>query len=193
MLILSAFTFLIAYFQKMDGEQRTLMENFRVSLKKSHDENAITSYGTLNDKIVHDGSVPAKEKVLVSASGYTHWAVPQIEKGTPQEQLDSSDYGYVYSHEDTENDPLRKYYYYAYGDSQREHELSPDSDVSRVDRDYTSTFQRTVSQNYGNNEPPDINGTSNETMQYNLIGASTISQSRNTTATFKKKSVGGAQ
>lgn len=78
-LILIVFSLLVGYIQRLNDEQYTLMANFRQALKKAHDENAIVSYTTLEDRRHVDINVPlAGNRTNLSASNYVHWAVPNV-------------------------------------------------------------------------------------------------------------------
>ena len=75
--ILIVFSLLIGYIQRLNDEQYVLMSNFRQALKKAHDENAIVSYTTLEDRRHIDINAPlAGKRTSISASNYVHWAVP---------------------------------------------------------------------------------------------------------------------
>ena len=76
-LILIVFSLLIGYIQRLNDDQYVLMSNFRNTLKKAHDDNAIVSYTTLEDRRHVDTNSPLQGKrVSLSSSNYVHWAVP---------------------------------------------------------------------------------------------------------------------
>ncbi len=80
-LILIVFSLVIGYIQRLNDDQYLLMSNFRSALKKAHDENAIVSYTTLEDRRHVDTNSPLQGKrVNMSSSNYVHWAVPRTEK-----------------------------------------------------------------------------------------------------------------
>ena len=80
-LILIVFSLVIGYIQRLNDDQYLLMNNFRSALKKAHDENAIVSYTTLEDRRYVDTNSPLQGKrVNMSSSNYVHWAVPRTEK-----------------------------------------------------------------------------------------------------------------
>jgi len=76
-LILIVFSLLIGYIQRLNDDQYVLMNNFRNALKKAHDENAIVSYTTIEDRRHIDTNNPLLGKrTNISASSYVHWSVP---------------------------------------------------------------------------------------------------------------------
>lgn len=78
-LILIVFSLLIGYIQRLNDKQYVLMNNFRQALKKAHDENAIVSYTTFEDRRHVDTNTPLMGKrANLSASNYVHWAVPYV-------------------------------------------------------------------------------------------------------------------
>jgi len=76
-IILVVFGTIVAYTQRLNDRQYTLMENFRTALKKAHDENAAISYTTLEDRFnVNIHSPFEKSRSTPSASSQVYWAVP---------------------------------------------------------------------------------------------------------------------
>ncbi|MBP7087751.1 MAG: hypothetical protein KBB01_00485 [Candidatus Omnitrophica bacterium] len=180
--ILIAFGFLVTFIQKMNSEQYTLMENFRRSLKKSHDRNVILSHDSINDSRKADVEVPLRgEKILRSASGYVHWAVPLITKYTKVESTDQWRFGAtggtldIYT--DEENDPERKFIYEI--NDQGDVVLDPDADVTGVDREYATAVSESLNLT---EDPANISSTRGsavaEEMTYYIKGATTVEQSR---------------
>jgi len=81
-LILIVFSLVIGYIQRLNDDQYLLMNNFRSALKKAHDENAVVSYTTLEDRRHVDTNSPLQgNRVNLSTSNYVHWAVPRTESG----------------------------------------------------------------------------------------------------------------
>jgi len=81
-LILIVFSLVIGYIQRLNDDQYLLMSNFRSALKKAHDENAIVSYTTLEDRRHVDTNSPLQGKrINMSSSNYIHWAVPRTGGG----------------------------------------------------------------------------------------------------------------
>ena len=77
--VLIVFSLLVGYIQSLNDEQYVLMSNFRQALKKAHDENAVVSYTTLEDRRHVDINVPlVGKRTNLSASNYVHWAVPYV-------------------------------------------------------------------------------------------------------------------
>jgi len=113
-LVLIAFTFLVVYMQKMNGEQYVLMEGFRRSLQMANDNNSVVSYSQIEDKTQTDIDEPlGRDGVMRSESSYVHWSVPDVEEGTLVSETDidtSADSGQVKKRIE-ENDPERKFVY----------------------------------------------------------------------------------
>jgi hypothetical protein len=187
-LILCAFTFLIAILQRMDGDQYELMGNFRRNLKKSHDENKIVSYTTLNDEDGSDYSSPAKDRILASASSHVHWAVPKQQNSIETQQNDVGGME-TWTDTDKENDPERKYYALVtkpggqsgaknehgpqYGE---EEELNADNDIQRVERRYTLTSQSSITRSESESTITfNRSGSSSDQRTYILVGQKDIS------------------
>ncbi|MCK4912883.1 MAG: hypothetical protein KAS05_04075 [Candidatus Omnitrophica bacterium] len=77
--VLIIFSLLVGYIQSLNDEQYVLMSNFRQALKKAHDENAVVSYTTLEDRRHVDINAPlVGKRTNLSASSYVHWAVPYV-------------------------------------------------------------------------------------------------------------------
>jgi guanyl-specific ribonuclease Sa len=194
--VLVAFAFLITFVQKMNGEQYTLMENFRQSLKKSHDSNKVISHVTLDDSRQADLEAPARrQKIMRSASGYVHWAIPSVNRVTTTIQLQDSPVerswvsdesesggGHWYYHQgvqfriDEENDPKRKFVYYI---NSRDEELSPDANVNAVNTEYVTE----IAEEFVVAESPSAISTNRSTgvseeMTYKIKDAKTVEQTR---------------
>lgn len=174
LLILVGFAFLVTYIQKMNGEQYTLMENFRRSIKKSHDQNKIVSHAYLNDSIQADVDRPLEgQKIMRSASGYAHWAVPGPTYGSRdvREEEEGTRKTQYYN-----NSPERKFYYKI---NEQEYEISKDANISGVQTEYTTraSGQVTITQSSGS-----ISSTRtmsvNEDLSYYILGHGEKTQSR---------------
>jgi len=78
-LILIVFALLIGYIQQLNDNQFILMKNFRTALKRAHDENAVVSYTSLEDRRhVNTNSPLEGSRKTLSASNYVYWAVPSV-------------------------------------------------------------------------------------------------------------------
>ena len=78
-LILIVFALLIGYIQQLNDNQFLLMKNFRTALKRAHDENAVVSYTSLEDRRhVNTNSPLEGSRKTLSASNYVYWAVPSV-------------------------------------------------------------------------------------------------------------------
>jgi hypothetical protein len=78
-IILFAFAALISYVQRMNDDQYLTMMNFRRTLKKAHDENAVVAHSTLeNVRHVNMSSPLEGQRAMLSASNVVHWAVPFV-------------------------------------------------------------------------------------------------------------------
>ena len=78
-LILIIFSLLIGYIQQLNDNQFLLMKNFRAALKKAHDENAVVSYTSLEDRRHVNTNAPLEgSRKNISASNYVYWAVPYV-------------------------------------------------------------------------------------------------------------------
>lgn len=78
-LILIIFSLLIGYIQQLNDNQFLLMKNFRAALKKAHDENAVVSYTSLEDRRHVNINAPLEgSRKNISASNYVYWAVPYV-------------------------------------------------------------------------------------------------------------------
>ena len=78
-LILIVFALLIGYIQQLNDNQFLLMKNFRTALKRAHDENAVVSYTSLEDRRhVNTNSPLEGSRKTLSASNYVYWAVPCV-------------------------------------------------------------------------------------------------------------------
>ena len=85
-LILMVFAVLLTYIQRLNDDQYTLMNNFREALKKAHDENAIVSYTTLDDRKHLNLYSPLQgQRAMASSSNNVHWSVPYV--GTQPKQM----------------------------------------------------------------------------------------------------------
>ncbi len=84
-LILVAFAVLLSYIQRLNDDQYTLMSNFRQALKEAHDNNAIVSYTTLEDRRHLNLYSPLEgQRTMVSSSNNVHWSVPFVGAQPPQ-------------------------------------------------------------------------------------------------------------
>lgn len=78
-LILIVFALLIGYIQQLNDNQFLLMKNFRTALKRAHDENAVVSYTSIEDRRhVNTNSPLEGSRKTLSASNYVYWAVPSV-------------------------------------------------------------------------------------------------------------------
>lgn len=79
-LLIVAFSFLLTYIQKLNGEDYTLKENFRRTLKDSQHYGAVISKAYLDDTLQVDTKKrPSHKKpIMRSASSQALWAVKNI-------------------------------------------------------------------------------------------------------------------
>jgi len=78
-LVLIVFALLIGYIQQLNDNQFILMKNFRTALKRAHDENAVVSYTSIEDRRhVNTNSPLEGSRKTLSASNYVYWAVPPV-------------------------------------------------------------------------------------------------------------------
>jgi hypothetical protein len=90
-LVLIAAGILIIYTGKVNNDQYFLMEAFRYGLKKSHDMNKPTGYGSYDDRMQVSINRPIIGEELVSGgASYTMWAIPSVQdNGGKQEDSQS--------------------------------------------------------------------------------------------------------
>ena len=78
-LVLIVFSLLVGYIQQFNDNQFILMKNFRTALKRAHDENAVVSYTSIEDRRhVNTNSPLEGSRKTLSASNYVYWAVPSV-------------------------------------------------------------------------------------------------------------------
>lgn len=153
-LILIVFSLLISYIQQLNDKQYLLMESFRTALKKAHDENAVVSYTSLEDRRhVNIDSPLEGSRQSNSASSYVYWAVPSV-GDTPESQV-----------------------YYAL--NQEEVLLGDEEDVEEI----VFSYDTQVDKSFTRNEAGDTITTSRsvevtEDLTYDLVGVKTINQTR---------------
>lgn len=180
-LVLLAFTILVTYLQKMNGEQYTLMENFRDTLKKSHDDNLIVSNAYLDDGRQADVENPLQGKrIMRSASGYAHWVVPDIDSPDSAEQsvIDTSDGGTVTKVVE-ESKPDRKFVYNFMADKKEEKEIDKDTDVEGVTVEYQTTLHRELEVDEdAAKHSSTLHSVVSENSKYILKGSEDVSYSR---------------
>jgi len=176
-LVLIAFSFLVTWIQKMNGEQFTLMENFRHALKDSHDMNSVVSHADLDDSRQADVNAPLRrQRIMRSASGYVHWAVPTITKTNREATLEITPRGWVKWMADFDNDPEREFIYKI---NPKDYLIDKDAWVSGV----KTTYATHIGDNFSVCEGPgNIQSTrthsSGESLTYSILGATTINQGR---------------
>lgn len=188
--ILMVFGMLVTFIQKMNGEQYTLMENFRQSLKKSHDNNVIVSYATLDDSRQADVAAPLRRQIIMrSGSSQVHWAIPIVgsydeeyqHEVSPEprswvEDPDEEGGGHWYEHQGvverfhTTNQPNRQFVYRI---NEQESSIGKDSNVTWVERGYGTRINDSfaLEEDIANISSTRTSNVADHTMEYTLKGS----------------------
>lgn len=153
-LVLIVFSLLIGYTQQLNDNQFLLMKNFRTALKRAHDENAVVSYTSLEDRrYVNTNSPLEGSRKTLSASSYVYWAVPNVGSA-----------------------PNSKTYYNI---NDEEILLGEDEEVEEI----IFTYNTQVDKSFVKNENGNLITTQRtvevqEDLTYDLVGVRTITQTR---------------
>jgi len=153
-LILIVFSLLIGYIQQLNDNQFLLMKNFRTALKRAHDENAVVSYTSIEDRRHVNTDLPLEgSRKNIGASSYVYWAVPNVG-----------------------SKPNSKAYYNI---NAEEILLGEDEEVEEI----IFTYDTQVDKSFIKNEDGNLITTQRivdvgEDLTYDLVGARTITQTR---------------
>jgi len=153
-LILILFSMLIGYIQQLNDSQFLLMKNFRTALKKAHDENAVVSYTSIEDRRHVNTDAPLEgSRKNISASSYVYWAVPAVGSA-----------------------PDSKAYYNI---NDEEVALSEDEEVEEIIFTYDTEVDKIfIKDENGNSITTTQIVDVREDLTYDLVGARTIAQTR---------------